>query len=82
MRYNILDIGSASKNIDIFWMRFHDIVTLEHANPIEAIKGLSNGNVAVSGGPEHYEILIYKSDEIDKKLDFVDAIDTRGEQVW
>ena len=61
-----------------------------HSTQIESIVILSNGDIAVSGGPLNYEILIYRNKVNTKwselgqgstNYELVDSISTKGEQV-
>lgn len=53
-----------------------------HCTQIESIVQLSNGDIAVSGGPLNFEIIIYRNQTTsDGKLNYeiVDTISTKGE---
>lgn len=57
------------------------IDTKEHPMQIDAVLVMSNGEIAISGGPRKYEILIYRHDYLKEKglrtqIQVVDAIDT------
>lgn len=57
-----------------------------HASQIDAIVLLDNGDVAVSGGPLGFEVLIYRNrltdqQEASSKYDIVDSISTNGHTV-
>ena len=54
-----------------------------HATQIDSIIQLQNGDVAVSGGPKDYEVLVYKnkiSEQIEPTTQYevVDSISTKG----
>lgn len=63
----------------------------QHTTQIDSIIMLSNGDIAVSGGPLNYEILIYRpklssskwSDECPNNTNYqlVDSVSSKGEQV-
>ena len=63
-----------------------DIDIKEHASQIDSVYELSNGDIAVSGGPLNYEVLIYRqsaaaSKDKSARFEIVDSVSTRGEQV-
>lgn len=55
--------------------------SLAHKNQVEAVLALSNGDVAISGGPKYYEVIIYKVNLKGNQFEFVSAINTSGVQV-
>ena len=53
-----------------------------HCTQIESIHELSNGDIAVSGGPLNFEIIIYRNmTKSEGKINYeiVDSISTKGE---
>ena len=57
-----------------------------HATSIDSIIELQNGDIAVSGGPLHFEVLIYRNNllsenEASSHYNIVDSISTGGQQV-
>jgi len=57
-----------------------------HATQIDSILLLDNGDVAVSGGPRCFEILVYRNrlteqHEASSQYDIVDSISTNGHAV-
>lgn len=57
-----------------------------HSTQIDSIILLDNGDVAVSGGPFSYEVLIYRNrltdqHEASTQYDIVDSVNTNGHTV-
>lgn len=57
-----------------------------HETSIDSIIELSNGDIAVSGGPLNFEVLIYRNQlyneyEASSHYQVVDSISTGGKQV-
>ena len=56
-----------------------EMLLKEHANQIDSVVLLSNGDIAISGGPLNYEVLIYRAKDDD--FDLVDSISSGGVSV-
>ena len=54
-----------------------------HATQIDSIIQLNNGDIAVSGGPLNFELIIYRNNvaPAESSYDVVDSISTNGHQV-
>ena len=56
----------------------------EHATQIDSVIELSNGDIAVSGGPINFEVIVYRpTEQRNGKFAFnrIDSIGTGGEPV-
>ena len=49
---------------------------------VEVVKLLSNGDIACSGGPEHFEVIMFRKNPKTLDYEFVDSLNTEGQVVW
>ena len=68
-------------------MNINDLMMAKwHATQIDSIVLLDNGDIAVSGGPRNFEVLIYRNKmtsnfQQSSQYDIVDSISTKGQPV-
>jgi len=55
-----------------------EVQVFVHPKQVEVVYSLSNGQIAVSGGPKNFEILLYDANESTGKYEFVNSLSTNG----